>query len=204
MRVGREPARETGRAHIWGLALLIGSCLVGTPFSSAAQEVQLPDLETRTRALRGICMAVGDHMVAIPQRDPPRHREAGTEFQYLYEQMVFTAAGVEPGHDEGERNSRIRAMFADDIPFLHCTNTLFDVPRGHIFKYAVASYFDDFLDDLIRWGVDLNPVDERDGHTLLDYIAYHMEKSRGGALELKLKSYYDRLRAAGALHAREL
>ena len=187
----------------WVLSLLIVASLAATG-SAAAQEASLPDLESRTRAMRNICMVIGDHMASHPRYDPPGHGEAGTTFQYLYEQKVFAAAGVAPGADPEERNRRIRAMFADDLPSFHCTNTQFDVPRGHIFKFAVASAFDDFLDDLVKWGVDLNPVDESDGRTVLDYIEYHMDKSRGGALEAKFKTYYDRLRAAGARHAREL
>lgn len=185
------------------LALSIGVSLFCLGSAAAAQETPLPDLETRTRAMRNICLVIGDHLAAHPRYDPPGHEEAGTTFQYVYEQKVFAAAGVEPGTTPEERNRRIRAMFAHDLPSFHCTNTQFDVARGHIFKFAVASAFDDFLDDLIKWGVDLNPVDESDGRTVLDYIEFHMEKSRGGALEAMLKRYYDRLRAAGALHARE-
>ena len=187
-----------------GVLSLVISASLFSMATAAAQEAPLPDLETRTRAMRNICMVIGDHMASHPRYDPPGYREAGTTFEYLYEQKVFSAAGVEPGADPEERNRRIRAMFAHDLPSFHCTNTQFDVPRGHLFKYAVATYFDDFLDDLIKWGVDLNPVDESDGRTLLDYIEFHMDKSRGGALEAKLKTYYDRLRAAGARHAREL
>lgn len=55
-----------------------------------------------------------------------------------------------------------------------------------------------------KWGVNLNKVDVGDGRTLLDYIEYHMDRVRGGALEKKLKVYYDDLRKAGAKHRREL
>ena len=117
----------------WVLSLLIVASLAATG-SAAAQEASLPDLESRTRAMRNICMVIGDHMASHPRYDPPGHGEAGTTFQYLYEQKVFAAAGVAPGADPEERNRRIRAMFADDLPSFHCTNTQFDEPRCHSIK----------------------------------------------------------------------
>lgn len=205
MNVERTRERESGRIRGLRLALFAAGCLAGAGGGAAAQEVRLPDLETRTRAVRNMCMAIGDQMDAIPSRDPPGHREAGTTFHYLYEQMVFAGAGIEPGVAPEERNRRIRALFAEKLPGFYCNNNFFDISGGHVAKYAVANKFDDFIYDLIAWGVvELNLVDEADGETLLDYVEFHLNKSRGGALEPILRNYYDRLRAAGALHAREL
>ena len=65
------------------LALSIGVSLFCLGSAAAAQETPLPDLETRTRAMRNICLVIGDHLAAHPRYDPPGHEEAGTTFQYV-------------------------------------------------------------------------------------------------------------------------
>ena len=85
-----------------------------------------------------------------------------------------------------------------------CNNTQFDVTDGSILKYAVTTYFDDFIDDIIRWKINLNKVHASDNRTLLDYIQYQMEHNKGNALENKFRYYYNKLKAAGAKHRSEL
>ena len=196
--------------RFWILALLMISTQVQAQASSAecdettppalrpviavAHAAQPPTPECPNRKkLRNLCMMIGDHMP-----DPK------TPEKYMYETRLFQAGCVNEGDSEEVIREKIRVAWNTYEDDLKCTNTMFDVSDGHLLKYAVVSYFDDFLDDAVRWKVNLNKVDAADNRTVLDYIKYHMEKSKGGALELKLKSYYDKLRAAGAKHKSEL
>lgn len=156
--------------------------------------------------LKNLCMMIGDHMKV--SRDPihtgKHFYETRPGITYMYEQRFVDAACVLESDSKEVKYAKIRDVWARYEDDLVCTNTQFDVPRGHLLKYGVASAFDDFLDDVVKWGVNLNKVDESDNRTVLDYIQFHMQKSAGGALEKKYQGYYDKLRAAGARHRHEL
>lgn len=164
------------------------------PVIAVAEATLPPPPECPNRKkLKNLCMMIGDHMA-----DPKAPEK------YMYETRLYQAACVNESDSQEVINQKIQTAWSTYEDDLKCTNTLFDVSEGHLLKYAVASYFDDFLDDAVRWQVNLNKVDASDGRTVLDYIKFHMEVSKGGALELKLKSYYDKLRRAGAKHKSEL
>lgn len=145
---------------------------------------------------KNLCMFVGGMSV-----DPePVHNQ-----KYVYWRRVMRAACVDIGKDTPEAVARkVSAMWQTYEKDLECNSLQFDIPNGNILKLAVMKNFDAFLHDAIAWRVDLNKVDDLDGRTVLDYTRYHMERSRGGALESRYKSYYDLLRKAGARHWDEL
>jgi hypothetical protein len=158
---------------------------------AAAAQVE-PECPNRKK-LKNICVMIGEH--ATDPKNPDK---------YMYETRLLQAGCVSDSDSEEEKHRKIRetwALFEED---LNCSNIQFDVPRGHLLKYAVSSTFDDFLDDAVKWKVNLNKVDASDKRTVLDYIKVHMEVNKGTAMEQKLKQYYDKLRAAGAKHKSEL
>ncbi len=116
------------------------------------------------------------------------------------------AACVDSENDSVEvRNEKIGRMWkAFENKELVCNSLQFDVPNGNIIKYAAMMNFDTFIRDVIRWNVNLNKVDAFDGRTLLDYLSFHIERTKGGEIEKKLKYYYGILRKAGAKHKSEL
>jgi hypothetical protein len=71
-------------------------------------------------------------------------------------------------------------------------------------KWAVSYKFYDFINDIIKWGINLNRVDEADGRTALDYALFHIQRNKGNAMEPVYQDIYDTLRKAGAKHRREL
>ena len=78
-----------------------------------------------------------------------------------------------------------------------CYSTQFDVRDGNILKYAVSNRFDDFIDEVIEWGVNLNRVDEHDNRTILDYIEFHVRRNKGNSLEERFQMYYDQFKDPG-------
>ncbi len=156
--------------------------------------------------LKNLCMMIGEQMsVSNDPKDKGRPFYETRPFNYLYEKRFHDAACVLESDSEEIAFEKIRNVWSIyEEEYLHCTNIQFDVSRGHLLKYAVASAFDHFIDDAIKWGVNLNKVDESDGRTVLDYIRFHMNVNKGTAMEQRLKSYYDKLRAAGAKHKAEL
>lgn len=127
-------------------------------------------------------------------------------YRYFYQRQVMEAACVDSENDSVEvRNEKIGRMWkAFENKELVCNSLQFDVPNGNIIKYAAMMNFDTFIRDVIRWNVNLNKVDAFDGRTLLDYLSFHIERTKGGEIEKKLKYYYGILRKAGAKHKSEL
>lgn len=125
-------------------------------------------------------------------------------FKYLYQRRILEAACATDVTDEVKQAELVQRMFATEIESLTCTNGQFDVIDGNIIKYAISAKFDEFLDDMILWKVNLNTVDKADKRTVLDYVKYSMKRNEGNALENKLQSYHQQLRDAGAKYASEL
>lgn len=125
--------------------------------------------------------------------------------KYVYQRKVLEASCVDIEKDSDEvKKSKISKMWAQFEAQMVCNSVQFDVQNGSIIKYAAIRNFDSFISDVIKWKVHLNRVDESDGRTVLDYIKYHIERSKGSELEKTLKDYYDRLKKAGAKHKNEL
>lgn len=164
------------------------------PVIAVAEATLPPPPECPNRKkLKNLCMMIGDQMA-----DPKQPEK------YMYETRFYQAGCVNDGDSEEVKKQKIRNAWNTYEDDLKCNNNFFDVSDGHLLKYAVASNFTDFLDDAIKWQVNLNKVDAADGRTVLDYVQFHLEKSKGGALEPILKSYYLKLREAGAKHKSEL
>ncbi len=124
---------------------------------------------------------------------------------YLFQKKIYEAACVDYYKDSREvAFAKIRRMWLIYEDKLICNGLNFDVINGNLIKYAINTKFDDFIDVVAEWGVNLNKVDEIDGRTILDYTYYHMKRNEGTEIATRLNSYYNTLRKAGAKHKHEL
>ena len=175
------------------------AALLATSFACAssalAQEQRsCPDAEK----LFMFCSSVGGI-------EPDDEVSSGPKYRYYYQRQVFEASCASLDEPADVRNKKIAVMWKRfENKELICNNLQFDVANGSVIKFAAARLIDPFIRDVIKWQIDLNKVDETDNRTVLDYVQFHAERARGGALEPKLRGYYDMLRAAGAKHRHEL
>lgn len=144
------------------------------------------------KLLHGLCAMVGSRM---------KDKISG---EYLYKNRIFEAACIDENDSEEIKFQKIRKMWAAMEEEFVCDSTQFDVLKGNILKYAVSSKFDEFIEDLIEWRVNLNRVDSSDNRTVLDYISFHIDRNKGNALEPLFQHYYKILSKAGAKHKHEL
>lgn len=156
--------------------------------------------ETQTcpeqKKIKNICMAISERI---------RDKDPNSRYKYLYQRKVAEAACVDYSKDDpATANRKIQQMWKAFENQLVCDSIQFDVPRGSIVKYAINQYFDDFLDDVVAWKVNLDKVDSYDGGTVLDYLKAKIERNKENQTSVILKAYYDRLRKAGAKHKSEL
>ena len=109
---------------------------------------------------------------------------------------VAMAARVRPGLDsDAEVRRKISGLFSAHMPL--CDG--FNLNRGSILKYAVATRTSDFLYSAVNlWDVDLNVVEAWDGRTVLDYVNDELGRNIGRPAEAELTSYRDMLIRAGA------
>lgn len=128
------------------------------------------------------------------------------DYGFLYRRKVLEAACADPATDTDEEIfAKIRIMWDKYEDRLVCANTSFDTVHGNIIKYAIASHANDFFNDVLIWGVNLNRVDPVDDMTVLDYVndqmrIYHSEPG----IVRKLKYYHSELRKCGAKYKSEL
>ena len=147
--------------------------------------------------LRHICMSIDDRV-----EDP---QPLAAHYKYEYERMILEAACVSIQADtEAVQNRKVQQMWRQLEGRLTCSGTSFEVQNGSLIKFAINSLFDDFIENIQNWGVNLNKVDDSDGKTPLDYLRDKISRSRGSPNERHFKSYYDQLRASGAKHRSEL
>jgi len=157
--------------------------------AAAADETTCPN---RTK-LKNLCTMVSGRM-----------KDSSGKNKYLYQTKVQEAACIQSSDSEEVKNQKIKEAWTKYEDDLKCNSTQFDVMDGSLIKYSVSYRFDEFIDEVIKWKINLNKVDATDGRTPLDYIKYHIEKNKGNALEEKFQIYYDKLKAAGAKHKSEL
>jgi hypothetical protein len=151
--------------------------------------------------LDNICMNI-DSRVQVADK---AWRQFHTDYIYVYQKKVLDAACIKIGtDDEGTVNRKVQAMWSASRANLNCDSVQFDVSGGNVLKFAVSTKFDQFIEDAIWWGVDLNWVDKIDNRTVLDYVTYQIEKNKGKNIESKLAHYYKILKEAGAKHRHEL
>jgi hypothetical protein len=124
--------------------------------------------------------------------------------KYLYQSKFYQAACVLPEEPLTVAAAKIRQVWDAYPEKLRCTSGGFDVVEGNILKLAFSGEFEEFLNDAIRWKVNLNIVDPSDNHTVLDYVEKWIGINKGNSLEQRYKNYYTKLREAGALHQKEL
>lgn len=123
---------------------------------------------------------------------------------YQYQTMIFAASCVVPGDSDQIIRSKVQNFWNRYHERLTCNMVNFNPRNGSILKLAVARQADSFIDDSITaWQVGLNHVDAVDNGTVLDYIEQR-KTSAGPTFARTLQRYYDRFRAAGAKHRREL
>ncbi|MBQ5949801.1 hypothetical protein [Massilia sp. ST3] len=175
--------------------LCMALCLLLSMGGSAGAQTARDDAGCpRLERLKNMCLVVGTRM---------KDSATGT---YMFETLLRDAACVGGAETEQQAGERIAANWKrfEASGYLQCTNANFDLDKGNIVKYAVSKKFEDFVDRLIAWNVDLNRVDASDGGTVLDYVATHIERNKGNALESTYRMYYMKLRQAGVLFQREL
>lgn len=150
------------------------------------------------KKIRTLCMYVADLA-------EDTYEGEGRKFKYGYTRKIMEAACVDIEKDSKEvRAQKISQMWKQLESKLICNSVQFDIPNGNIIKYAAIRGIDPFIWDIIDWKVNLNKVDETDGRTVLDYIQYHIDRLKEGAIVNQLKIYYKELRKAGAKHKSEL
>lgn len=157
-----------------------------------------PEDISAEKHLRNICM----YVVGFSEAEPdPSHN-----YRYQWQVKFARAAQAEGEIDTPEEEARLQRVWRrfEDKGLLVCNSLQFDVPNGSIVKNAAIISADAFIDFVAQHKLGLSRVDESDGRTLLDYIQDHMERTKGGEIEKKLRIYYQQLRAAGAKHRREL
>lgn len=150
--------------------------------------------------LENICMTLPNRVVE-PDKD---WRLRQIEYHYAYQRKILDASCVLPTDTGGTVNKKVQAMWSASRDKLTCESIQFDVTHGNIIKYAVSTKFDEFISDVIWWGVDLNWVDKSDDRTVLDYVSHHIEQNKGKNIESLYAYYYKMLRKAGAKHRHEL
>jgi hypothetical protein len=170
----------------------------GMKTSAAHNYLQTLFPEWDLKKMQHICLMVGAWT-------PPE--EYGTRFKYMYQQRFYLAAKVDTLNDnEQVIAKKISAMWKiyQQTGYTSCNASTFDIRDGNLLKYAVADKFDQFLEDAIKWNLDLNKIDFYDQMTLLDYTDFHLARTKGSALEPKYQKYHDMFRKAGAKYKKEL
>lgn len=147
-------------------------------------------------ALKNICMMVESR---IEDSNPQG------KYIYAYQRKIMEAACVDFAKDSEEVIAqKIRKMWLKFEDRLVCTSVMFDTSEGNLIKLAVSNRFDMFINDVTKWGVNLNRVDQVDRLTVLDYVQKQLERNKGKAIEGRLQKYYNQIRAAGGKFASEL
>ncbi len=169
--------------------------------SALAPVIAVAQMATTNRCpnasrLRHICMSISDR---VPDPQPlARH------YNFEYERMILEASCVNiPGDSEAVQNQKIQQMWQQLESTLVCNSTSFGVRNGGLIKFAISSLFDDLIENVAIWRVNLNKVDASDGMTPLDYLQARIGNSQGTE-NARFRSYYTRLRNAGARHRNEL
>jgi hypothetical protein len=125
---------------------------------------------------------------------------------YRYQNLVFAASCVLTSDSETIVKAKVQNFWNRYHNVLNCNHFNFNPKNGSVLKLAVARQAEPFIEDaLSSWKVGLNHVDQADQLTVLDYIE-NRKKDAGASSSFSktLQRYYERFRAAGAKHKREL
>ncbi len=146
--------------------------------------------------LRHICMSISERV-----RDP---QPLAPHYNFEYERKILEASCVNiPGDSEAVQNQKIQRMWQQLESTLICNSTSFGVNNGGLIKFAISSLFDDLIENVAIWRVNLNKVDASDNMTPLDYLKARIDNSQGTE-NARFRSYFTRLRNAGAKYRSEL
>lgn len=191
------------RAWLTG-ALLISGALWAE--RGAPQIQSVPEAGRSTSAGQHFCPNPARLMnVCMNIADRAKDRSPIGYHQYSYYRKILEASCVKIGEDPEEVvNAKVQAMWAALQNEMKCNSTIVDIGNASYLKYAVATKFDEFLEDAVEWGVDLNYVDGSDNRTVLDYVQFHRDRHQGNQIGRKMAYYYELLREAGAKHKSEL
>ncbi|MCM2348398.1 MAG: hypothetical protein NDI69_00165 [Bacteriovoracaceae bacterium] len=141
-----------------------------------------------------MCLYIG-----LLEKDPNPTKN----IKYKFQRLVLEGACVDQEKDSQEVvNKKVAAMWKEHEKILYCNALTFEVMNGNAIKFAVQYTFDDYIEQVAEWKIDLNHVDQSDGRTLLDYVQKKIDESE--ALRGRMQRYYDILRKAGAKHKSEL
>lgn len=167
-----------------------------TKLMKAVEKAATEEICPNPKKIRLLCMYIHD------RSEEPEE----SKYRYTYQKVIHEAACVKSDDKKTVRFKKIQDMWKKLEDQLICNNTQFSVPNGNVIKYAATTMFDEFINDVIYWGVDLNKVDKTDGRTVLDYLKDSIERAKKGqpATAKTLQEYYDMLREAGAKHKSEL
>jgi hypothetical protein len=193
-----RPARTACTAIVVLAASLLASTAVAAPNPAQQPAVSQGYVYTRENLVRELCATVSSQS----GESAPFH----SSIRFLYQTIILRESGVISTDTREEIASKVRVWFNANAHRLLCSSFNFLPRNGNILKLAISSQSDSFIDDALRrWRVDLNNVDAVDGGTVLDYIDQMRVDAGSNADIIRMYTrYYDRFRAAGALHAREL
>ena len=164
------------------------------PATQQTEETPCPN----RKMLKNLCMMISGR---TKNHDPA----TSEKYPFMYQKRLLEAGCVDLLKDSEEViYEKIRKAWLMYESDLKCNSTTFDLRDGHLLKYAINETFEDFIDDVCKWKVNFNKVDESDGRTTLDYLKYHIDRMKGTALETKYDYYYRKFRNAGAKHKSEL
>lgn len=146
----------------------------------------------------GFCAAVESKIM----ENQPAHPSV----TYRYQSMIYSASCIEASDSDETIKAKVQNFWNTYHSRLTCNTINFNPRNGNILKLAVARQSASFINDAVStWNVGLNHVDAVDNGTVLDYI--EQRKNQAGtasAFGKTLQRYYDKFRAAGAKHSREL
>ena len=146
----------------------------------------------------GFCTAVETKVL----ENNPTH----ANITYLYQSMIYSASCIEASDSDVTIKAKVQNFWNTYHSKLSCNTSNFSPRDGNILKLAIARQSGSFINDAITtWGVGLNHVDKVDSATVLDYIEKRkLQTGTASSFGKTLQRYYDKFRAAGAKHSREL
>jgi rhodanese-related sulfurtransferase len=144
-----------------------------------------------------LCLAVGQHM-------PAKDEGAQAGLKYYYQELLYKAAGIDPGRDDVVQiGKKMRAFWAQYGDRLECAASSV-MGSYSVIKLAMDRDNDAFVNDVVRnWKVPLNKVDYSDGMTALDFAEYlHNRLQIDG--NSRYENMFRAIRENGGLYREEL
>lgn len=178
-------------------ALAAAPALGQVDWRKGAPDWATPEDIAAAKHLRNLCLFVSGQNEAPPNSH---------NYRFVWLVKMAQAAEAEGPIDtpaEIERLQRAWKRF-DDHDLLTCDSIQFDVRHGSILKYAAVRSDSTFVHFAAEFKLSLAKVDKSDNRTILDYLQYHIVRTRGTELAKTYQEFYDKLRKAGAKHRSEL